>query len=162
MQAELFKHASFELESVLNALPSDKVTEVRAKVQEILNSGGVSSQAQPKDKRIFDFGQSVPGLKSEIKSQAPLPVAIATSSMPLQQVAIQQQRQTESTNNLDSGRANKEYAIALYDNEIEDDEELAFTAGQRIEVIEKDDSGWWRGKVDGRQGLFPINYVKME
>lgn len=55
-----------------------------------------------------------------------------------------------------------EYAIALYDNEVDDDEELAFTQGQRIEVIEKDDSGWYKGRLDGRVGLFPINYVKLE
>jgi len=55
-----------------------------------------------------------------------------------------------------------EYAIALYDNEVDDDEELAFTQGQRIEVLEKDDTGWYKGRLDGRVGLFPINYVKLE
>lgn len=55
-----------------------------------------------------------------------------------------------------------EYAIALYDNEVDDEEELAFTQGQRIEVLEKDDSGWYKGRLDGRVGLFPINYVKLE
>ncbi len=56
----------------------------------------------------------------------------------------------------------KEFAIALFDNEVDDDEELAFTAGDRIEVIEKDDSGWYKGRLNGREGLFPVNYVKLE
>jgi hypothetical protein len=56
----------------------------------------------------------------------------------------------------------KEYAIALYDNEVDDEEELAFKVGERIEVIEKDASGWYRGRLNGREGLFPVNYVKLE
>lgn len=55
-----------------------------------------------------------------------------------------------------------EYAIALFDNEVDDEEELSFTQGTRIEILEKDDSGWYKGRCNGRVGLFPVNYVKLE
>jgi hypothetical protein len=61
-----------------------------------------------------------------------------------------------------NGGPKKEFAIALYDNEVDDEEELAFVVGQRIEVIEKDDSGWYKGRLNGKEGLFPVNYVKLE
>ena len=80
--------------------------------------------------------------------QPPTPVANAVSASPPVPPA--------ATNGI-----KKEFAEALYDNEVEDDEELAFKAGDRIEVLEKDDSGWYRGRLNGREGLFPVNYVKL-
>ncbi|KAK8854717.1 hypothetical protein IAR55_003456 [Kwoniella newhampshirensis] len=42
-------------------------------------------------------------------------------------------------------------------------DELEFQAGERIEVIEKDDAfgdGWWRGRNEkGEEGLFPATYI---
>ncbi len=40
------------------------------------------------------------------------------------------------------------------------DDELAFSAGALVEVLDSTDSGWWKGRVDGRVGLFPVNYVQ--
>lgn len=36
---------------------------------------------------------------------------------------------------------------------------LHFLAGQVIRVLNRDNSGWWDGEVDGRRGWFPSNYV---
>jgi hypothetical protein len=52
---------------------------------------------------------------------------------------------------------------ALYDiDEVEADDELTFKAGDMIEVLETGDDGWWKGRLYGRVGLFPVNYVKVE
>eukprot|EP01038_Epipyxis_sp_PR26KG_P013936 gene13936-18692_t len=51
---------------------------------------------------------------------------------------------------------------ALFDHVAEDEDELAFVAGDIIEVIEKLDEGWWKGRVRGKEGLFPTNYVQEE
>ncbi|KAK0425813.1 hypothetical protein QR680_009401 [Steinernema hermaphroditum] len=48
---------------------------------------------------------------------------------------------------------------ALYPYEAQDTDELSFQQGQKIELINKDPSGWWQGKVGAKQGLFPANYV---
>jgi hypothetical protein len=29
-----------------------------------------------------------------------------------------------------------------------------------IELVGKDDSGWWTGRLNGRSGLLPANYVE--
>jgi son of sevenless-like protein len=39
---------------------------------------------------------------------------------------------------------------------------LSFRAGQVIHVLNRDDSGWWDGELDGQRGWFPSNYVNVE
>lgn len=49
---------------------------------------------------------------------------------------------------------------ALFDHEAEEEDELNFSTGDLVEVIDKPDGGWWRGRCHGKEGLFPSNYVK--
>lgn len=50
---------------------------------------------------------------------------------------------------------------ALYDYQAEDDTELSFEPGDIISDVETIDKAWWRGcSKDGRQGLFPANFVE--
>uniref|UniRef100_A0A8C5BQM3 Intersectin 1 (SH3 domain protein) n=1 Tax=Gadus morhua TaxID=8049 RepID=A0A8C5BQM3_GADMO len=51
--------------------------------------------------------------------------------------------------------------IGMYDYVAQNDDELAFLKGQVITVISKDDCDWWKGELNGREGLFPSNYVKL-
>ncbi|XP_044940472.1 intersectin-1 isoform X3 [Mustela lutreola] len=51
--------------------------------------------------------------------------------------------------------------IGVYDYSAQNDDELAFSKGQIINVLNKDDPDWWRGEVSGQVGLFPSNYVKL-
>lgn len=44
----------------------------------------------------------------------------------------------------------------------EDESELCFDSGVLIRVLEKPHSDWWRGGIDGKEGLFPSAYVKIE
>lgn len=37
--------------------------------------------------------------------------------------------------------------------------EMPLEAGDIIEVIEKRDDGWWRGRCDGKEGFFPSHFV---
>ncbi|KAF5322385.1 hypothetical protein D9619_000742 [Psilocybe cf. subviscida] len=56
-----------------------------------------------------------------------------------------------------------EYVYALHDFLPEHEDEVTFHAGERIEVVEKDDmygDGWWQGRnLAGRVGLFPVSYT---
>lgn len=47
----------------------------------------------------------------------------------------------------------------LYAYEAQDTDELTFAKDQLIELVKKDESGWWQGRLGGRTGLFPANYV---
>lgn len=50
---------------------------------------------------------------------------------------------------------------ALYDYQAEDESEISFEPGDIITDVETVDKAWWRGwSKDGRQGLFPANYVE--
>ncbi|KAJ4948804.1 hypothetical protein JOQ06_020327 [Pogonophryne albipinna] len=51
--------------------------------------------------------------------------------------------------------------IGMYDYVAQNDDELAFLKSQVITVLNKDDCDWWKGELNGREGLFPSNYVKL-
>ncbi|CAO2604004.1 Itsn2 [Lemmus lemmus] len=51
--------------------------------------------------------------------------------------------------------------IAMYDYAANNEDELSFSKGQLINVLNKDDPDWWQGELSGVTGLFPSNYVKM-
>lgn len=60
-----------------------------------------------------------------------------------------------------SGREAVCQVIGMYDYVAQNDDELAFQKGQVITVLNKDDCDWWKGELNGREGLFPSNYVKL-
>lgn len=52
-------------------------------------------------------------------------------------------------------------AIALYDYQKQDNDEISFEPDDLITNIEQVDAGWWRGVCNGQYGLFPANYVEL-
>ncbi|XP_043994741.1 unconventional myosin-Ie isoform X1 [Gambusia affinis] len=48
---------------------------------------------------------------------------------------------------------------ALYAYDAQDTDELSFNTDDVIDIIKEDASGWWTGRLRGKQGLFPNNYV---
>ncbi|KAM4597790.1 GRB2-related adapter protein 2a [Polymixia lowei] len=48
---------------------------------------------------------------------------------------------------------------ALYDFRAEEDDELGFCADDVIEVLDRSDASWWKGRLRGKCGLFPANYT---
>nr|XP_060632315.1 src substrate cortactin-like isoform X1 [Anolis sagrei ordinatus] len=52
-------------------------------------------------------------------------------------------------------------AVALYDYQGDGDDEISFLPGETITDIEQIDEGWWRGRCNGKEGLFPANYVEL-
>uniref|UniRef100_A0A3Q0RKA4 Intersectin 2b n=1 Tax=Amphilophus citrinellus TaxID=61819 RepID=A0A3Q0RKA4_AMPCI len=51
--------------------------------------------------------------------------------------------------------------IAIYDYTAANQEEMSFSKGQLISVLDKSDPDWWKGEANGVAGLFPTNYVQM-
>lgn len=49
----------------------------------------------------------------------------------------------------------------MYDYTANNEDELSFSKGQLINVLNKEDVDWWQGEINGTSGLFPSNYVKM-
>ncbi|KAI9675920.1 MAG: hypothetical protein M1829_003158 [Trizodia sp. TS-e1964] len=56
-----------------------------------------------------------------------------------------------------------ETATALYDYEAQAEGDLSFTTGDVIEILKRGatENEWWTGKVAGKEGQFPGNYVKL-
>jgi len=54
-------------------------------------------------------------------------------------------------------------AIALYNFDAVEDGDLSFKKGDIIVITKKSDStdDWWTGKIAGRQGIFPANFVEI-
>ncbi|EYC19778.1 hypothetical protein Y032_0023g711 [Ancylostoma ceylanicum] len=52
-------------------------------------------------------------------------------------------------------------AVAIYDYQKNDDDEISFEPDDIITNIEQIDAGWWRGVCNGQYGLFPANYVEL-
>lgn len=57
-----------------------------------------------------------------------------------------------------------EYVLAMHDYFPQHQSAtcLSFRAGQVIHVLNRDNSGWWDGELEGRRGWFPSNYVNTE
>ncbi|XP_073530202.1 CD2-associated protein isoform X2 [Phyllobates terribilis] len=61
----------------------------------------------------------------------------------------------------DSKPKAKESCRALYNYDGNSDDELSFKEGDIIHLISKDggDPGWWRGELNGKEGVFPDNFA---
>lgn len=62
-----------------------------------------------------------------------------------------------------SGIPAAEHVTALYDYEAQAEGDLSFLTGDVIEIVSRtqNENEWWIGKVRGKQGQFPGNYVKL-
>lgn len=62
-----------------------------------------------------------------------------------------------------SGVPAAETVTALYDYEAQAEGDLSFVTGDVIEIISRtqNENEWWTGRVSGRQGQFPGNYVRL-
>lgn len=58
----------------------------------------------------------------------------------------------------------KTYCVGLYAFEAQAEGDLSFNVGDRIEVLERtnDPDAWWKGRLNGREGIFPANYCRLE
>ena len=49
---------------------------------------------------------------------------------------------------------------AIFDFEASSDQELTLRSGDLVTVLDKSDSGWWKGECEGGSGWFPETYVQ--
>ena len=56
-----------------------------------------------------------------------------------------------------------ERAKVLYDYDAENEDELTIREGDIIVILDKhlEDSGWWKGELAGKSGVFPDNFVEL-
>jgi hypothetical protein len=59
----------------------------------------------------------------------------------------------------------QEFVVALFDHVADEDDELSFEVGDRIQLestVDGDLDEWWTGSVGERHGMFPAKYVQRE
>ncbi|CAE6456299.1 unnamed protein product [Rhizoctonia solani] len=39
-------------------------------------------------------------------------------------------------------------------------DDLSFRAGDIIQIVKEDNADWWSGRLNGREGMFPVNHVE--
>ncbi len=50
--------------------------------------------------------------------------------------------------------------LAVYDFQAREEDELTVFKGDRLNIIEKYDDGWWLVEYHDQQGVVPSNYLK--
>ncbi|EGD80717.1 hypothetical protein PTSG_01307 [Salpingoeca rosetta] len=53
------------------------------------------------------------------------------------------------------------YVTVLYDYKAQGELELSLKAGEKLKLIEKENDTWWRGEKNGKEGVFPAQFVKL-
>uniref|UniRef100_A0A3Q0SHI0 Osteoclast-stimulating factor 1 n=1 Tax=Amphilophus citrinellus TaxID=61819 RepID=A0A3Q0SHI0_AMPCI len=48
--------------------------------------------------------------------------------------------------------------IAMYEYTAANQDELSFSKGQLINILDKTNTDWWKGEASGVTGLLPTNY----
>jgi len=189
-QAELFRRAADELDKVCDTMPQERVHDLRKRVLELLKAGGTIVPEAPKTTKRPSLIQSIGGLFGGAKETpltpaangkgpapleasappalaAPVPVAAAASNrapaFTASPTAAQLPRTAPAAPSAPPLPAAAKHPIvtALYDNEIDADDELPFSKGDKVEVLKTEEGGWWYGRCNGREGLFPVDYVNI-
>eukprot|EP01147_Barroeca_monosierra_P011305 gene11305-3342_t len=53
------------------------------------------------------------------------------------------------------------YVTVLFDYKAQGDLELSLKTGEKLRLIEKENDTWWRGEKNGKEGVFPAQFVKL-
>ncbi len=107
---------------------------------------------EPEEKEIEAHQQQQQTQQQTQQQQSPTPELTSNNSTAEVEVSPSTEGQ---------GQAGQS-AIALYDYEAAESDEISFDPDDIITEIEQVDSGWWRGRNRaGQVGLFPANYVKL-
>ncbi|NXW28211.1 GRAP protein, partial [Phaetusa simplex] len=76
-----------------------------------------------------------------------------------QQIFLRDEDQTQEVPSGDGALGTPKFVQAQFDFSAHDGSQLPFLRGDIIEVLDCPDPNWWQGKIYGRVGLFPRNYV---
>ena len=82
----------------------------------------------------------------------------AAAAEPSQQLPNQQQRRQQTPNQTAAGRV-LERVVAGHRYDATHKDELSFDVGDVIHVVDKRETGWWAGHLNGKSGWFPATYV---
>ncbi|XP_072412690.1 CD2-associated protein isoform X4 [Chiloscyllium punctatum] len=121
-------------------------------------SPGAGTTAQPKKIRGVGFGDIFKEGSVKLKSR------LSNSDLEDKK----SEKQVTPTSNAEAVKHEpenkhkvKEFCKAVFAYDATNSDELSFKEGDHILLTSKDtgDKGWWRGELNGKQGVFPDNFV---
>ncbi|XP_048453293.1 CD2-associated protein isoform X3 [Rhincodon typus] len=121
-------------------------------------SPGTGTTAQPKKIRGVGFGDIFKEGSVKLKSR------LSNSDLEDKK----SEKQVTPTSNAEAMKHEpenkhkvKEFCKAVFAYEANNSDELSFKEGDHILLTSKDtgDKGWWKGELNGKQGVFPDNFV---
>ncbi|EPX73326.1 App1 protein [Schizosaccharomyces octosporus yFS286] len=108
----------------------------------------------PVPARSDEEGPPIPPLPPVVETEMPPPPLPPTPNIHSHEAEDQSQHASEPSS--------KTPAVVIYDYSPEEENEIELTEGEKITIIDFVDEGWWLGeKSNGKQGLFPSNYVEL-
>ncbi|XP_051542642.1 SH3 domain-containing kinase-binding protein 1-like [Myxocyprinus asiaticus] len=121
-----------------------------------------SSEIQPKKVRGFGFGDI---FKDQPIKLRPRSIDMDNEAEKFQmvkkapQTVAQETMKTEPDNKAKA----KEFCKVIFPYEAQNEDELSIKEGDIVTIISKEcaDAGWWKGELNGKQGVFPDNFVKL-
>ncbi|XP_060755683.1 SH3 domain-containing kinase-binding protein 1 [Neoarius graeffei] len=124
-------------------------------------SAASSSEIQPKKVRGFGFGDI-------FKDQ---PIKLRPRSMDLEneleKPPVKKPAPSVPQENMKTEPENKpkvkEFCKVLFPYDAQNEDELSVKEGDIVTIISKEcaDAGWWLGELNGKEGVFPDNFVKL-
>ena len=177
VQEELFTRAALQLRSVIENLPTEFREQANAiredtlsKIEKAAREKSMVDKLVSVEERKLSFelnangagsGNPFAGLPSSAKSDLPAP-PILVEPTSHNDDAAPKPKEGGNTDSSTSAVPRVLTVTALYDNVAESEDELSFSAGDVIEVLDlgEDGSGWGRGRLGFNEGLFPLNFVQ--
>ncbi|KAI1327333.1 BAR domain-containing protein [Xylariaceae sp. FL0255] len=128
-------------------------------------SSAVSSPS-PTAASTFKYGQQAQYEPVTAESHPPPPYSVGSGSSPALAAAAAGKPKPPPPKPKPSrltGASVAEHVTALYDYSAQAEGDLSFRAGDVIEIVTRtqNENEWWTGKVNGKEGQFPGNYVKL-
>ncbi|XP_042570400.1 SH3 domain-containing kinase-binding protein 1-like isoform X2 [Cyprinus carpio] len=128
------------------------------------NTGSVSSNSeiQPKKVRGFGFGDIFKDQPIKLRPRSQDMESEGEKPQMVKKVTLAVAQETMKAEPENKAKA-KELCKVIFPYEGQNEDELSIKEGDIVTIINKEcaDAGWWLGELNGKQGVFPDNFVKL-
>ncbi|XP_059380814.1 SH3 domain-containing kinase-binding protein 1-like isoform X4 [Carassius carassius] len=128
------------------------------------DTGSVSSNSgiQPKKVRGFGFGDIFKDQPIKLRPRSMDMDSEGEKHQMVKKAASAVPQETMKAEPESKAKA-KEFCKVIFPYEAQNQDELSIKEGDIVTIINKEcaDAGWWLGELNGKQGVFPDNFVKL-
>ncbi|MCJ8745898.1 hypothetical protein PDJAM_G00135730 [Pangasius djambal] len=120
-----------------------------------------SSEIQPKKVRGFGFGDIFKDQPIKLRPRS-MDLDSELEKLTVKKAAPSVPQETMKTEPENKAKV-KEFCKVLFPYDAQNGDELSIKEGDIVTIISKEcaDAGWWLGELNGKQGVFPDNFVKL-